>query len=120
MSTLRSFARRNWLPLAGLAGSQLVAWWFAVGVISDLVYFSDSQHQAPPLESWMTPRYVGLSWDLPRPVVAEIFGLDISEGPPQPGQRPRVGDLAQAQGLTLEEMTEKVRRTATALRAAPP
>ncbi|PWQ95577.1 hypothetical protein [Leucothrix pacifica] len=68
------------------------------------LFFNDPRHQNVDLQPWVTPRYIGLSYDLPRPVVMEI--LEIEEGSKFPK---RLDRLANKLDITLEELTEKVR-----------
>lgn len=109
---LKLFARRHWLPIAGFALSMGIAVWFGFTFLADAIYFNDPRHKDAALERWMTPRYVVLSYDLPRPVVAEI--LDIEQD--QEGKRRRLGRIAEDMDLTLDELTQKVRTAADAYR----
>ena len=104
---LKQFARINWLPLSGFALFTTVALWFGFTFLADAVYFNDPRHQDQELKGWMTPQYIMMSYELPRDVVIEV--LEVSEKP-GPGRRMR--DVALAQGLTLDELTDKVREAA--------
>ena len=55
----------------------------------------------------MTPRYVALSYDLPPPVVRELLGIE--KGVNRPGRLDRIADNL---GLSLDELTERVRQAA--------
>ncbi len=104
---LTTFARANWPALVILGVSTLVAVWFAFGFVMRMVYFNDPRHQDEALKAWMTPRYVVMSYDLPRPLVAEV--LDLPEGGPG---RLTLGDISERTGLPLEVLTQKVRDAA--------
>ncbi len=101
---MREFTRRHWFPVAGFVVSVFLAVWFSLTFLAEAIYFNDERHQYEPLKPWMTPRYVALSYDLPREVVLRAFELD-PEGPPQ---RLRLGQIARMNGLTLEELTERL------------
>ncbi|MEN0088057.1 MAG: hypothetical protein AAF737_06445 [Pseudomonadota bacterium] len=105
---LRAFLRANVMLVGATVLSFLVLVTFSVGFLSDLIYFNDPRHQAEPLKPWMTPRYVALSYDLPRERVMELF--ELTEDVPQ--RRPRVGQIARTLDLTLAELTERVREAA--------
>jgi len=107
------FARQNWQLLAVFLVSIGVACWFLAGVVLDLVYFHDPRHQDQPLQAWMTPKFVVMSYDLPRDVVADL--LDLPEG--GPGSL-TMADIAREQGVTLGELTDIVRSAADAHREA--
>jgi len=85
--------------------------WLLSRIVLDFIYFNDPRHQDVDLKEWMTPRYIGMSYDLPRPLVLEILGLPETGGP-----RRSLGRIAADQNLTLEELTELVRKSADAYR----
>lgn len=103
---LKRFLRAQKWALIGLGISLLVLVTVTFTFLADAVYFNDPRHKNVELQAWMTPRYIGLSYDLPRPVVMDI--LEIEEGKKFPK---RLDKLADSLGLTLEELTEKVRAT---------
>lgn len=90
--------------------SCVAALWFAASAVLDLIYFNDPKHRDEALKGWMTPRYVVMSYDLPRGVVADALGLVEGEG------RVRLKRLAEDQGLTLDALTEQVRAAAATYR----
>lgn len=111
--SLRAFARENWLPLLILSASALTALWFAGTMLAKVIYFNDPRHQDQALKPWMTPRYVVMSYDLPRPVVAGMLVL------PETGKdRHRMDAIADEMGMTLEELTAHIRAGAASYRAA--
>lgn len=80
--------------------------YFAGSFASNALYFNDPKHQQRDLEAWMSPRYVGQSWQLPRDEVFAIMQMDI-EAPPKEGPRTLADVMAQT-GMTLEELQAKV------------
>lgn len=111
LTNLARFARDNWLPSTVLAIALVAFVWFSARIVLNFVYFNDPRHQDQALKAWMTPRYVAMSYDLPRPVVAEILELDMTAM-----KRPRMADIAREQGVTLQELNERVRAAAKAYR----
>lgn len=53
-----------------------------------------------PVAGWMTPRYVAMSWDVPRDVVAEALGVDLGEG----AGRESLAGLAEERGVPVETL----------------
>lgn len=102
---MRAFVRHHWFPVAGFGLSVVLAVWFGLTFLAEAIYFNDQRHQDVLLKPWMTPRYVALSYDLPREVVLRALELD-PEGPPQ---RLRIGQIARMNGITIEELTERLR-----------
>lgn len=76
----------------------------SVSFLAESIYFNDPQHKNVKLEAWMTSRYMALSYELPRPVVLEILGIEQGSDFPR-----RLDHLAESLGMTLEELTEKMR-----------
>ncbi|MEO0386178.1 MAG: hypothetical protein AAF281_01425 [Pseudomonadota bacterium] len=106
-TSLIPFAKTHWPVVLILLGSTLTALWFAGTFVLDILYFNDPQNKDVALKPWMTPRYVGMSYDLPRPVILELFDL-----PDDTRERPRMGAVADTLGLTLDELTARVRQAA--------
>ncbi|MEM8539642.1 MAG: hypothetical protein AAGF25_01695 [Pseudomonadota bacterium] len=111
---IKLFARRHWLPLVGFIASLGLAVFFAVTFMADAIYFNDPRHKDVDLQGWMTPRYVVLSYDVPRGVILDALGLTTEAN----GQGLRMRDIAQQQEVGLAELTERVREAAGAHREA--
>ncbi|MEP4431283.1 MAG: hypothetical protein ABJ349_03685 [Hyphomicrobiales bacterium] len=112
LPNLKLFARRHWLPIGGFVLSLGIAVWFGFTFLADAIYFNDPRHKDAALERWMTPRYVVLSYELPRSVVAEVLELTSEDE----GKRRRLGKIAERMDLTLDELTQKVREAAQTYR----
>ena len=98
------FIKSNKWFVAGLLVSLITLISVTVTLLADAVYFNDPRHKNVELEAWMTPRYVTLSYELPRPIVLELLGIEEGKKFPR-----RLDRLAESLGITLEELTEKVR-----------
>ena len=108
---LLSFIKQNWLVVGLFLGSLAVALWFAFLAITDALYFNDPRNVDVALKPWMTPRYVVLTYDLPRPLVMELLELD-----PEDDRGIRLGRLAQDRNISMEELTTLVRDAADTYR----
>ena len=101
--SLLSFIKQNYIPLGILSASLVALVFFSWGFIANLIYFADPRHQNQPLESWMTPRYVGMSWDLPPHVIDQVMELR-----PHIDKRKHLDEVVEDLGITLEELNERV------------
>ena len=86
---------------------------FGSGFVRDTLYFNDPAHRNQDLEPWMTPRYVGMSWDLPPEVLGPLMGL--SKDMPRDGRPPRLDEIAARMGITIEELQARVLAAKVAL-----
>lgn len=91
----------------------LAALFFAVRLTVFTIYWSDPAHRDLPLEAWMTPGYVAMSWDVPREVVGEALGLD-----PDSGARKSLEDLAAERGVPVAALADAIRTAIADYRAA--
>jgi hypothetical protein len=110
---LRKFISHNKIPVLVLVAAMAALLWFTAALIRNFIYFHDPRHQDEVLKPWMTPRYIAMSYDLPRSVVMEVLQSTKDVGGPR-----RLGDLAQDQRLTLADLESRVREAAAAYRAA--
>lgn len=87
---------------------------FGVRTVRQAIYWADPAHQNQPLEPWMPPNYVGMSYGLPPDVLGPLLGLD----PDAPRVRITMAEIAAAQGITLTELQSRIEAAAEAHRAA--
>ncbi|MBU2957634.1 hypothetical protein Q4511_01150 [Paracoccus sp. 1_MG-2023] len=104
---LIGFARANWAALLILGCASAALIWFATGFALDLARHDNVPLHDQALKPWMTPRFVVMSYDLPREVVADVLEL-----PPTGPGRLKLGTIAREMGVTMEELTERVRDAA--------
>ena len=114
MTNIAAFLRQNWILAGFFLGACLLALWFAVHVVMDALYFNDPRNVDVDLKPWMTPRYVVMTYDLPRSVVAELLELD---GPDDRGLR--LGRIAESRGISMDALIALVREAAAEYRALP-
>ncbi|MCI2398227.1 hypothetical protein [Aliiroseovarius subalbicans] len=114
------FLKRLWAaaPIAttvlGLALA--VALVFGGRMVADWVYWNDPARQDLTIKPWMTPRFVAHSWDVPRPVMLEALSL-----PENTSGRPRnLRDIAEANGVNVDELIAALEAAIAAHRAAHP
>ena len=78
--------------------------YFGVRTVSATIYWMDPAHQDQPLAGWMTPRYVGQSYNLPRDVVLEALMMD----PDAPPRRISLNEIATQNGMTIDDLQTRV------------
>ena len=114
------FFKRLWgaAPIATviLALSLAMSLFFGVRMVADWIYWSDPTHREQQIAAWMTPGYIGRSWDVPKEVVIEALG---APEPPPDGVRNLV-DLAEYLGVTVDEMIARAERGIAAFKAEHP
>lgn len=91
-----------------------VALFFVFTFVTSAIYFNDPRHQNVDLQGWMTPRYVVLSYDVPREVIRKALSI----GADTAGQGLTIKDIAKEQDLDLNELTQRVRREVQSYREA--
>ena len=115
-SALRYLLTRHPALTGVFAVALLMTLFFAAKFLLHAGQFHGHGPDTPPLESWMRPRYVAMSYDLPPEVVATI--LDI-EPPAEPHSRsaPTMAEVAAAKGVDLDVLAERLRIGAAAFHA---
>lgn len=99
---LRFLVKRHPMPTALLVVALAFLVWFATAFVREALYFSDPAHQQQDLALWMSPRYVGKSWDLPPEVIVQTMELDADNA--QPTLKEVTADL----GISLEELQVRI------------
>ncbi|RJE78986.1 hypothetical protein [Paracoccus sp. JM45] len=114
-TALSRFGRDNWLPLSVFAIAIAVALWFAVHVLMNVIYFNDPRNVDVDLREWMTPRFIVMTYDLPKPLVFEFLGLQPGKDDNRPLWR-----VAEDLGVTMDQLTDRVRDRAEQYRETHP
>ncbi len=109
---MAAFVRENWMLLSVFLAAVIFALFMASRVFLDFLYFNDPQNVDVDLKPWMTPRFVVLTYDLPRPFVFELLSLD-----PEEDAGLRLRRIAERDGITMDELTARVREAAEQYRA---
>lgn len=108
-----TYPRPRWLTWA-LVATTALALVFAIKLGLTLLHWTAEPPQDPPLEGWMTPRFVARAWDVPPDVVARA--LEVPQD--GTGRRITLDALAQSRGQTLPDLV-KALEAAIALHRAP-
>ena len=98
---------------AGLGLALLVAAVFAVRLVMGALFWADPKHQDMPIAPWMTPRFVAMSWDLPKDVVIEALGMKPDGKGPQPLEK-----MARERGVPVEVLISELEAAITVYRSA--
>ena len=102
LNFLRFLFRKHPFPTVLLGAALAALAWFGFSLVREAMYFSDPAHREQDLAEWMSPRYVGKSWDLPPEVIIRIMELE-----PDHKQR-TLEDVTQHLGITLDELQARV------------
>ncbi|WP_319515717.1 hypothetical protein [Cohaesibacter marisflavi] len=109
---LRYFWKEQPIALSVFALALVLLVFFGIRFVDRFMYFHDPAHRNQALEPWMTPRYVGMSYKLPRDVIFDVMDLENTEG-----RRMRVGEIADRMGISLAELEARVRKAKIAFLA---
>ncbi|MEM1378348.1 MAG: hypothetical protein AAGG69_13265 [Pseudomonadota bacterium] len=107
MKSFVNFVVKKHPYIGGLAAILIVATaYLSLDALMETAYFALPSNNDRPLESWMSPRFVGMSWELPREVIVDIMEIDDTG---DKAQRPRtLYDVMARTGLTLDELQSRV------------
>ena len=100
----------NRLLVLGFVVFLCLALFFGVMTVRRLQDFDVAKDQ--PVAAWMTPRYVALSWDVPREVMIEVLQVE----PPGPG-RETLADIAAGKGIPVADYIATIEAGIAAFRA---
>jgi len=112
-SRIKRIWKHHRLAFMALVGLLCIAFFFAFNAISAAIFWNDPRHQDQPLAGWMTPRYVGQSYDLP----PEVLGPALFLGPTEPPRRLRLDKIAADNNVTLDRLQQRVSAAKAAYRA---
>jgi hypothetical protein len=75
-----------------------VAVFFALRFVIHAHDWQDIRASNPPVEPWMTPRYIAKSWDVNPDKLAQFLDIQKTE------KRPSIADIAKAQGRSVDAL----------------
>ena len=78
---------------------------FAIRTALFLIVWSDPDRHRQRVEPWMTPRYVGRSWDVPRADIVALLDLPADA---TAGRRQTLDDIAAEAGVPVETLIAKI------------
>lgn len=115
-----SFDPRKWsmkrrLLVPGFVLAVVLTIFFAGRLFFFTLYWSDPAHQDQSLQGWMTPRYIGHSWQISPEYIAHSLDLDALLN----GERRRItlSEIAKERGQTLTQITTELDTAIAAFRA---
>lgn len=101
MTTILYLIRNHWLAFGLFTLASAVTLFFLSRAVMTMVFFNDPRHQDQEIAGWMTPRYVSMSYRLPREKTLRALELT-------PGEAPGITlrKLAEARGTTVQALAE--------------
>ena len=102
--TFRKLWATNRLLLMGFTAAFAITLFFGIRVISSAIYWNDPAHRNQTIEGWMTIRYVANSWQVPPKVIVDA----LASPPSREGRPVRLQDIALSEGITVEELRERL------------
>lgn len=89
---------------------------FLFRIIIGMIYWADPMHQDRAFETWMTPRYISMSFDLPREEVLDALGIQEGEL-----KRPTtLRRISKHTGVSIKDLEAAVEEAAAKFRATRP
>lgn len=114
------FVKRLWAaaPVATviLAAALAVSLFFAVRMTMFWIYWNDPAHREQEIAGWMTPGYIAHSWQVPREVVLKALNAPM----PPPNGPMNLRELAEANGMTVDELIAAAQTAIAEFRAQEP
>lgn len=111
MKRLMAAWRRRPIILSGFVLALVLTALFAFRSVAFMIFWADPSHFEQKIEGWMTPRYVAQSWHLPPDVMSRALHTDK-----MPVRRMALGDIAAAQGISLDELVTRITDAAKTFR----
>lgn len=92
------------LALLAFAVALCALGYFGVRTTSSMIYWMDPAHQNQPLAGWMTPRYIGQSYGLPRDMVMDALMMD-QDAPPR---RVSLSEISEQSGMSMDALQARI------------
>ncbi|MEQ6885244.1 hypothetical protein [Salicola sp. Rm-C-2C1-2] len=103
LTALRDLWHKHRFLCIAFIAALVVTAFFALRLVVFSLYWADPAHQDQPLEEWMTPRYVALSYDLPVGVVREVLEIEAVDAEPR-----TLEDIVATSELTVAEIQQRI------------
>lgn len=101
MATILFLIRNHWLAFGLFVSATAVALFFLAQLAMQMIWFNDPKHRDQQIAGWMTPRYVAMSYRLPRQMMRDVLELS----PEQMGRRMTLQELATERGTSVEALS---------------
>jgi hypothetical protein len=108
---INAWRHHPWL-VGGLVAAIIATLFFGTRMVFFTIYWSDPAHRDQEVQGWMTPGYVAHSWDIPRGDLLQALG-DLA----RPGEGKTLEQIAEDNGIPLQELTARIEAVITAHRA---
>lgn len=76
--------------------------WFAAGLIGDAHRIRGPRPTQPDLQGWMSPRFVGKTWDLPPDTIVAVMELEPDH------KQHTLDDVTRHLGITMADLQARV------------
>jgi hypothetical protein len=93
-----------------------LAGFFGVRAGVQFIYWADPAHQDQDIAGWMTPRYVGQSYQVPPDVIEDALQITRGVTP----RRASLDTIAAETDMSMDQMQDSIDRAVAAWRAANP
>ena len=103
LKALKYFWHNHKVLLVAFTLAAMLTIAFGVRMLLFGIYWNDPNHQNQPLEGWMTPRYVALSYGLERQDLRRLFELEST-----PAARETLREIVKRQNATLEALQTRL------------
>jgi hypothetical protein len=114
--SIKDLWRHNRILLVAFVTALSLAGFFGVKAASQMIYWADPAHQDQTIAGWMTPRYVGQSYQVPPAVIEDALQITRGLTP----RRASLETLAIENDMSMDEMQASVDEAVARWRAANP
>lgn len=104
LKALRYFWKEQPLALSAFLLAMGFLLFFGARFALQFVYFHDPAHRNQALEPWMSPKYVGMSYQLPPDIIRDVMQLERFDG-----KRVTLKQLTEALDISLQELETRIR-----------
>lgn len=116
MNRLRRLWARHPILTAVFMVSLLATLLFGIRTVMFAMDWDGPKHTQQPVAGWMTPRYVAVSWDIPKPemfdIMSRVTGMERLPDKPKP-----IDHIAKDLGIPEDELIARLQAEVTAYAA---
>lgn len=116
MRSLRILWHKNRLLVLAFAVALALTGFFAVRFCVDWLDWKQPAMRDQPIQGWMTPRYVAMSWQVPREVMLDA--LDLPADPPRGGKPASLAVIAATRDEDTQALISQLEAAIAAFRAS--
>jgi hypothetical protein len=112
MKRLKTIWNTHPLLSTGFALALCLTLYFILRTITAATYWADPANRDQVLQGWMTPGYIGKSWQIPRDEILAAIG------PLPEQQRPTLEVIATQQGIPVADLISRIQTAILAYRTS--